>query len=136
MSYLFEHRDASIWEPSTEAAKLLLAATSHLEDRLGIESGLTEYMSDTVDVRFDQLRRFLTALRGWVNPENTSMAYLVKPVFVHLMSLLYCGDPSADEVGRGYPLDWVHEARELARTNMRWAGDPGLAGRVTGGTAT
>src|SRR5262249_51762909 len=119
MSYLLEHRDEAISEPSIEAAKLLLAATSHLEDRLGIESGLTEYMSDTVDVRFDQLRHFLTALRGWVHPENTSMAYLVRPVFVHLMSLLYCGDPSADEVGRGYPLDWVQEARDLAQTNMR-----------------
>jgi len=34
------------------------------------------------------------------------------------MSLLYCGDASVEEVERGYPVDWINEARNLARTNM------------------
>jgi len=72
MSYLFEHRDEAIWEPSTEVAKLLLVETSYLETRLGIKSGLVEYMADTVEVQFEQLREFLTTLRGWVNLQNKS----------------------------------------------------------------
>jgi hypothetical protein len=120
MSYLFEHRDEAIWEPSIEIAKLLLAEISHLESRLGVKSGLNESMSDTVDIDFDQLAGFLVALRKWANLENTSVSMLIKPLFVHLMSLLYCGDSSPEDVGRGYPDEWLNEARRLARTNMKW----------------
>ena len=136
MSYLLEHRDEVIWEPSIEAAKLLLVATSHLESHLKIEICLYEYMWYTVDIRFDQLRRFLVAFRGWANLENKSMDLLMRPVVVHLMALLHCGDPSVNGVELGYPLDWVHEARELARTNMRRAGDRVLAGRDDDRAAT
>ncbi len=77
MSYLFEHRDEAIWEPSIEVARLLLAATSYLESRLGIPSGLDEYMSDTVDVEFDQLAGFLSALLEWANLDNKSMKLII-----------------------------------------------------------
>jgi Family of unknown function (DUF6086) len=122
MSYLFEHRDEAIWEPSIDVARLLLVATSHLESRLGIKSGLSEYMSDTVDIDFEQLADFLIALREWASLENKSMEILIKPIFVHLMSLLLCGGSSVEEVERGYPVDWTIEARDLARTNMRRPG--------------
>ena len=129
MSYLFEHRDEPIWEPSIDVARLLLAATSHLENRLGIKSGLTEYMSDTIDIDFDELSRFLVALRHGANLENRSMHMLIKPLFVHLMSLLYCGGCSFEEVERGYPAEWIDESRQLARTNMRRADGQTLADR-------
>jgi hypothetical protein len=119
MSYLFEHQDKPIWEPSIDVARLLLAATSHLENLLGIKSGLAEYMSDTIDVDFGQLSRFLIALRHRVNLENRSMEIFVKPIFVHLMALLYCGGTSLGEIEQGYPGDWIDESRQLARTNMR-----------------
>jgi hypothetical protein len=121
MSYMFEHRDEPIWEPSADVARLLLATTSHLEDRLGIKSGLTEYMSDTINIDFEQLSRFLLALHRRVNLENQSMKILIKPIIVHMMSLLYCGGTSFEEVERGYPDDWIDESRQLARTNMRRA---------------
>jgi Family of unknown function (DUF6086) len=63
MSYLFEHRDEPIWEPSVDVARLLLAATSHLEVRLGIKSGLTESMSDTIDIDFVPVSQALEADR-------------------------------------------------------------------------
>ena len=129
MSYLFEHRDEAIWEPSMEVARLLLVTTSYLESRLGIPSGLTEYMSDTVDIKFDQLAGFLIALREWANLDNKSMKTIIKHIFIYLMSLLYCGSSSVEEVERVYPVDWITEARDLARTNMRRAGDRTLAGR-------
>jgi hypothetical protein len=136
MSYIFEHRDEAIWEPSIDVAKLLLAATSHLENRLGIKSGLTEYMSDTIDVNFDEIRQFLITLRHWANLENRSMAIIIKPIFIHLMSLLYCSGSSFEEVERGYPADWIDESRQLARTSMRRAEGQTLAGRGSGRTAT
>jgi hypothetical protein len=131
MSYLFEHRDEAVWEPSLDVAGLLLSTIGHLESRLGIKSGLDVYMSDTVDVRFDQLHRFLVALREWASLENTSLALLLRPVFVHLMSLLYCGDPSAAEVERGLPPPWIQEARDLAQANMRRVEEPVLAAQGT-----
>jgi hypothetical protein len=100
MRYLFEHRDEAVWEPGVEVARLLIAATSHLETRLGIPCGFTEYRSDTVDIQPGQLQRFLQRflmdLREWANLENTSIALLIRPVFVHLMSLLYCTITSVD----------------------------------------
>jgi Family of unknown function (DUF6086) len=129
MSYLFEHRDEAIWEPSIEVARLLLAATSYLESRLGIPSGLDEYMSDTVDVKFDQLAGFLVALREWANLDNKYIKIIIYYIFINLMYLLYCGSSSVEEVERGYPVDWIAEARDLARMNMRRAGDQTLAGR-------
>jgi hypothetical protein len=119
MSYVFECRDETIWEPSTEAAKLLLVSISHLETRLGINSGLTEYMSDTINVNLEEISRFVIAVRHWANLTNISMHTLIRPVVVHLAAILYCNDSCAMEVELGYPADWIDEARQLARTNMR-----------------
>ncbi len=119
MSYVFEYRDETIWEPSTEAAKLLLVSISHIETRLGINSGLTEYMSDTMDVDLEGVSRFLIAVRHWANLNNASMNILTRPVVVHLAAMLYCNESCPLEVERGYPADWIEEARQLARTNMR-----------------
>ncbi len=55
MGYVFEHGNETIWGPSIGVARLLLASIAPLENRLGIKSGLTEYMSDTIEVDFAQL---------------------------------------------------------------------------------
>jgi hypothetical protein len=119
MSYLFEHHDRTIWPPSKVVAELLLANVRSMENRLDLESGLTEYMSDTVEVECDTLAAFLLAVRKWANPDNPSMEILIRGVVIHLVALLLCGDVSVEKVECAYPTDWIEDARVLARTNTR-----------------
>lgn len=124
MSYVFQHEDKTIWEPRNGVAGLFLASISHIENRLGIGSGLTETMSDTIEVDFAQFSRFLVALPRKINLENSSMRILVRPIIVHLMALLYCGGDSFTDIERGFPDEWVDESPQLARTNMWRIGNP------------
>ena len=127
MGYLFECQDKTIWSPSKDVAELLLVEVRFIENRLAAPSGLTEYMSDTVDVDFTILSEYLRLLRGWVNLENRSARLLVKGVVVHLLALLACGDVSPRDVARMFPDDWVVEAQFLARKSMAPAGHEGRA---------
>jgi hypothetical protein len=118
MGYLFEHQDKAVWSPSRVVAELFLTEVRYVEGRLAVPSGLTEYMSDTIEIDFEALSRYLQALRKWLNLENNSVRMLIRGVVVHLLALLVCGDGLADEVAHIYPEDWVDEARSLARSNM------------------
>ncbi len=119
MSYIFEHDDRMIWQPSKDVADMLLTTIRYIESRIGYKSGFAEYMSDTIEVEFDVLASFLLALRGWANPDNKSMQILIRGVVVHLFALLLCGDFPGRELECAFPNDWIDEARLLAQTNMK-----------------
>jgi hypothetical protein len=118
MIYIFEHRDKTIWSPSKNVAEIFLGNARHLESHLKIESGLTESMSDTIEVDFDVLNDFLLKMRDRINFNNDSMRMLVRGAVVHLLALLLCGDGTPDKIEGGYPSDWIDEARLLARRGM------------------
>lgn len=118
MSYLFEHCDKMIWSPSKNVAEIFLVNVRCLESHLKIESGLTESMSDTIEVDFDVLADFLLKTRGRINFDNDSMRILVRGTIVHLLALHLCGDGTLDKIVDGYPSDWINEARLLARRGM------------------
>jgi hypothetical protein len=119
MSYIFEHHDETVWTPSKDVADILLMNVRDLESRIGLKSGLMEYMSDTIEVEFDVLAAFLLPLGTWANPDNKSMQILIRGVVIHLFALLLCGDFPARGLDCAFPTDWIEEARVLAETNMK-----------------
>src|SRR5262245_16409316 len=101
MSYIFEHRVETVWQPSKDVADILLMNIRYIESRAGLKSGLTEYMSDTINIEFDVLASFLLGLHGWANADNKSMQILIRGVVIHLLALLLCGDSPGRELERG-----------------------------------
>lgn len=118
MAYIFEQNNRTIWSPSKNVAEFFLGSVRHLENLLKIESGLTESMSDTIEVDFDALNSYLLAIRDWINLDNDSMRILVRGTMVHLLALVLCSDGSLDKLVDSYPSDWIDEARSLARHHM------------------
>lgn len=118
MSYVVEHEDKTIWEPSRNTGKLFLSQVHCLEMILGTPSGFSEYMSDTVSVDAGKLDSFLGRLIEWANRDNTSIRLLLTGVMVHLLAIAVTVNPTYSIEASEIPMDWQHQAAKLASTAM------------------
>lgn len=50
----------------------------YLEEELATPAGLDEYMSDTIDVDFDAIDKFLQRIPAWANLDHSSVQLLLR----------------------------------------------------------
>ena len=118
MSYVFEVNDDTIWSPSMIAGGFFISQVRQLERILSLPSGLTESMSDTIQVDVECLSAFLRKLSASGLIDNTSVNALARGTVVHLIALLQCAAGCGKEVGALFPGEWITEALYLASRNM------------------
>jgi hypothetical protein len=118
MGHVFESNDQTIWCPSRDVALCFLAQVRYFESRLTTGSGLSEVMSDTIDINYRQLARFIAAAGTVTNIDNRSMRLLTKGAIVHLMALLLSGIPLTNDIVALFPDDWINDAMLLSRESM------------------
>jgi hypothetical protein len=118
MGYIIEHNDKAIWQPSRAVGQVFLSQLQYLEGVVGVSAGLHEYMSDTINVEFNDLWQFLQAVSRWVNFDNRSMCVLVKGVVVHVLAIASCMEPPKVAETSQFPSDWIEEAVALGTGAM------------------
>jgi len=118
MGILFECGDQTIWSPSREVALYFLAQVRHLETRMGASCGLSEVVSDTVEIDHERLRSFIESVATWTNVNNLSMGQLLRPAMVHLLAILGSCSAVAETLLVPFPREWVEEAGSLGRRAM------------------
>jgi hypothetical protein len=118
MGHIFESKDQTIWSPSRDVALCFLAQIHHLEDRLEMHSGLSETMSDVIEIDYVVLHSFIVQIGKWANFSNSSICLLLRGVVVHLLALLSSAAPLPDSILALYSSEWTDEARLTARRAM------------------
>jgi hypothetical protein len=119
MGHIFEINDQTIWSPSREVALCFLSQVRYLEGRLNAASGLTESMSDTLDINCQQLTIFLEQIGKQINLENNSLRILMTGVVIHLLAILSaCGGLPAN-FQTIFPAIWVKDCLDLSVKSMQ-----------------
>lgn len=113
MGYIFEIADSLVWSPSHNVARLFLASVRQLEEQIEMSSGLTEPMSDTIEVNCVMLAEFLRTVFATRNLDHRSMFLLLRGPLVHLLALLMATDSAAIESLSQAPNEWIAEANAL-----------------------
>ena len=112
MGCVFESQDVTIWKPSQNVGRLFLCCLREIESILCHESGLVEYMSDTIEVDQKKLMAFILDAAIQLNLSNRSLSCLVGSVFSHLVAMLILADSS---VNVEFPAEWKSGADQLLR---------------------
>lgn len=123
MSWVFEYKNVEIWGPGRISGQVFLSQVRCLETLMGVEAGLTEYMSDTVEVDFPLLVRFLEQLSVWLNSFGSdTVALLLRGAVVHLLAIaMTSSDNKITTNSASFPKAWIQEAEAIKQRYMKLA---------------
>jgi hypothetical protein len=119
MGHIFELNDQTIWSPSRDVALCFLSQVRYLEGRLNAASGLTESMSDTLDINSQQLTEFLAQIGKHINLENNSIRILMAGVVIHLLAILSASRGLPASFQTLFPPIWLKDGLDLSAKAMQ-----------------
>ena len=118
MSYVFEVNDDTIWSPSMIAGGFFMCQVRHFERILSVASGLTESMSDTIQVDADGLSTILKQAFGF-RPNRQYVGERVSKRHGRAFDCTIARRGSTRQGGsRLFPEEWITEALCLSSRNM------------------
>jgi hypothetical protein len=118
MGYIFETLEFTVFEPSLNVGRLLLASVRQFEQQVNMPCGLVEEMSDTIKIDPKMLLAFVQTLLSTSNlSNNESLFLLLHGPVVHLIALLRSVMPSVQL--SNVPDGWTEEAIALLHHRFR-----------------
>lgn len=89
MSILIIHNEDSVWSPASVVGQVFRAQVRSIETLVETPSGLTEIVSDEINITLDSFDTFLTSVESYFSRTNNDQLVLLVTGCLELLYIIY-----------------------------------------------